>query len=80
LSFTHQYVVIGEQWSFVVDFLLTEHNVVVEIDAPNHHNRNRAKPRDRHVDMLLAERGIRVVRIVDDGDADAITQRILAAL
>ncbi len=47
-----------------VDFLCREKKLVIELDGPEHFNREEAYRRDRKKDMLLQENGYRIIRFL----------------
>ncbi|MCC5848086.1 MAG: DUF559 domain-containing protein [Verrucomicrobia bacterium] len=47
-----------------VDFLCVEKKLVIELDGPEHFNREEAYRRDRKKDMLLQENGYRILRFL----------------
>ena len=70
----------GRRTEFRRRLPVADHGLVIELDTPDRHNRRRAHPRDRALDALVSRVGLRLVRILDDGDDAAIWERVIAAL
>jgi very-short-patch-repair endonuclease len=80
IAFIHQHVIEGNGRAYVADFYFPGRDLVIEVDAPEHHAKPRNATRDRELDAILGNAGIRVARIPDNGVPHEVVQAALLVL
>jgi very-short-patch-repair endonuclease len=80
IAFVHQYVVtLPNGKAVVLDFYLPRRRVCIEVDAPDQHGRKAARHRDAERNAALANLGITVLRVHDDGVPEHVARAVLLA-
>jgi very-short-patch-repair endonuclease len=79
VSVTHQEVFEFPDRAYAVDFFFPNLGLVIELDNPSCHKRTGAHA-DFERDALIAERGVEVVRLWDNGSPDNAVRAVALAL